>query len=96
MCSDDDEGRPDRLEDRLATGEPDPEERLLAAERVTLLRQAIQDLAPDEADIIRRHYGMGTHDPWTIPQLAIHYRATEAQIAYRLRLARAQLKKRLA
>lgn len=85
----------DRLADTLTDPSPNPEERLLAAERTKQLRAAVRSLPAGPRALIERHYGLGEHEAQTMQQLADYYKCTLAQIAYQLRLARAHLRELL-
>ena len=84
------------LKDRLVDPAPNPEQRLLAGERLAKLRQALVTLPPEDQTLLIRRYGLDdTERPWTLPELARSLRTTPAKLSRRLVGLLAQLEEQL-
>ena len=71
---------------------PDPLEWLVARERAEMIRAAIGELPPVEAELLMLKYGEG----WSYEQIAQHLRTTPAAVQSRLHRARTHLRQKLA
>jgi RNA polymerase sigma-70 factor (ECF subfamily) len=71
---------------------PDPLEWLVARERAEMIRAAIGELPPVEAELLMLKYGEG----WSYEQIAQHLGTTSAAVQSRLHRARAHLRQKLA
>ena len=70
---------------------PDPLDWLIASERRTLIRQAIQRLKPKEAEILLLKYN---HD-WSYQQIASHLGISASAVESRLHRARHNMRRQL-
>jgi RNA polymerase sigma-70 factor (ECF subfamily) len=82
----------DRVRPTPFDREPDPLEWLLADEREELVRRAMADMPPRDAEILMLKYS----EQWTYQQLARHLGTSASAVESRLHRARERLRRQLA